>query len=100
MHFPIKIEEFIAVQEAVIGRSLENVEREATAAFIPVINTAYEDGQKTDLAVLGETLDKLDHFLFESEGVPALVQFIKATRHWVAYAYDQGRRDALKGVQV
>lgn len=88
--FPLELDAFIAYQESGTGRELTANECEALAAWLPIINQAYMDGRKGDYAAVQDVLDILNHPLSESMERPALVQFLKSMRYWIACAWERG----------
>ena len=94
--FPVTPEALAAYQEAGMGRSLYSNEREALAAWVPVLNMSYEDGCAGDKNGLLESVDRLDGLIHRSEGNPVLLRFLKACRLWTVYAWKQGREGATQ----
>lgn len=74
---PASLEAFIAYQEHLINRHLSEGEREATAAWLEIINET----------VTGEldrstVLDRLGQLIDQSEDGPVL-RFLEGVRHWL-----------------
>ena len=92
--FPVTTDDFIACQETLCGRKLGPGCAKAIESWIPVYNESYEEGRSGDKEALIESYNKIDKFISEREDDPIVSRFLKSTRWWIAYAWDQGRRDA------
>lgn len=95
--FPINSERFIEYQEAGTGRTLDNFEQGLFTPWVPVLNDAYRDGW--DGESIEAMLDRIDQAIKREEN-PIVVRFEKSFRWWVCYAWNQGRQDAGKAVEV
>lgn len=74
---PASLEAFVAYQEQLIHRSLSEGEKEATAAWVEVINETVT-GELDRVTVL----DRLDQLIAQSEDGPVL-KFLEGVRHWL-----------------
>ena len=93
--FPVTTEDFMACQETLGGRKLGPGCAEAIEAWIPEYNDSYEEGRAGDKKALIESMKKMDEFISEREDNPIVSWFLKSARWWIAYAWNQGRRDAV-----
>lgn len=74
---PASLETFIAYQERLINRHLSEGEREATAAWLEVINeTVTGELDRSDV------LEQLGQLIDQSEDGPVL-RFLEGVRHWL-----------------
>lgn len=97
LDFPVTPEAFISYQEELTGRELPEGVREAVEAWLPNINTAYEDGRHIDGAALLEDLTVMDGLIAHHGECTTLSRFLKTTQLWIAYAWKRGRHDADSG---
>lgn len=74
---PAPLETFIAYQEQLIHRSLSEGEKEATAAWVEVIN-----GSVTGELDRSTVLERLDQLIEQSDSGPVL-RFLKSVRRWL-----------------
>lgn len=74
---PAQLEPFIAYQEQLINRPLSEAEREATAAWLEVINETVT-GELDRVTVL----DRLGQLIEQSDSGPVL-RFLEGVRHWL-----------------
>ncbi|ANU40430.1 hypothetical protein ADH75_18510 [Flavonifractor plautii] len=99
--FPVTMEAFIADQEQLMGRKLQESEREAVVIFVEIFNSIYEDGLRQDCAILVKDLDDLDEFKSRHKDDSFIHQFVEACRFWMAEAWKQGAAKAKRnGVRV
>lgn len=92
LQFPIAPDDFVAYQEALIGRQLSENERVATSVWVPLFNDAYDAGLKMDDEVLKGFLKKLDQLLEKCENNSTLTRVLTACRGFTVHAFNQGRR--------
>ena len=92
--FPVTMDDFLPCQETLGGQKLCPDCAEAIKAWIPAYNESYEEGRSGDKEALIEFHNKIDKFISEREDDPIISRFLESTRWWIAYAWDQGRRDA------
>ena len=74
---PASLETFIAYQERLINRHLSEGEREATAAWLEIIN-----GTVTGELDRVTVLERLDQLIEQSDSGPVL-RFLKSVRRWL-----------------
>ena len=76
--FPITLGKIQAIQEAGIGRKLEEGEKEILELAVKVINRAYEDG-------------RLGRGYYDLIEKPGLHRFLRSLNHWRRRAYEAGQ---------
>ena len=91
VRFPITEERFLNYQERGTGRVLTHKEREALAEWIPVFNTAFDDGLEGRREEHEAGMKKEDGFIDGQEHRPVLWRFLRSCRYWMGVAYGQGR---------
>ena len=95
--FPLTLEAFSSYQETMIGRPLEDIEREAMMAWMPVVNNSFRDGQRKNTKAMAKTLDQMKKLLAQVAGDEVMSRFLRGCQYWSAYAYNQWQRDTQNG---
>ena len=88
--FPLTASWFISCQEAVIKRKLSMNEKDASEAWLPIINSAYIDGCRNDTGAIISTLEGMDDLISQQTENEILQHFLKSCRRWILYAWKRG----------
>ena len=91
VRFPITEERFLSYQERGTGRVLTHKEREALAGWVPVFNTAFDDGLEGRREEHEAAMKKVAGFIDGQGHRPVLWRFLCSCRYWMDVAYGQGR---------
>ena len=91
--FPTTPEAFTAYQEAVIGRELDDFEREFAAVVVELVNTSYQEGVDGDENTI--TMKLVREFHKERGQNPDLfIHTWESICWWCDKAYERGQREA------
>ena len=90
IHFPTTPDKFIAHQEKLIGRTLSEGEKEATAEWVKAFNRSYRDGLNQDRDALDEDLARVNEFIARHGDNLGIHKFMEACRAWISEAWNQG----------
>lgn len=97
--FPTTPGEFVNYQEQLMGKVLDDNQKEILIPYVEILNQIYADALEGDSAFLCDALKIADDLIamYPSEG--GLVYFMKSYKLWCACAYQQGVQDAEKEVE-
>ena len=88
--FPLTLEEFLADQEARIGREINGSEVEAIEAALPVFSAVYEASKRYDYETVKAHLCAVERGLSECES-SAVYRFLSGCQYWMSRAWEAGK---------